>query len=172
MTATTTATTAMSRQRRRSRRLPRRTSQAGTMTVELVLIVPLVFALMAFVVGLGRSADARGRLTGAARDAARAASLTATPDAATAAATTTARADLTGAGLECRDPQVSTDTAAFRPGGKVTVTIRCTLDLSALYVSGLPGRSTLTSTATVPLDTYSGTITSSLPSPHVEGSHP
>jgi Flp pilus assembly protein TadG len=131
------------------------------MTVELVLLAPLVFALLAFVVGLGRSADARGRLTGAARDAARAASLTATPDAASQAAASTATADLVGAGLECRDPQIATDTAAFRPGGQVTVTIRCTLDLSSLVVSGLPGRSTLTAHATVPLDTYSGTLTSS-----------
>ena len=133
---------------------------AGTMTVELVLLAPLVFALLAFVVGLGRSADARGRLTGAVRDAARAASLTATPDAATQAAASTATADLSGAGLECRDPQIATDTTAFRPGGQVTVTIRCTLDLSSLVMSGLPGRSTLTARATVPLDTYSGTLSS------------
>jgi Flp pilus assembly protein TadG len=128
------------------------------MTVELVLITPIVFALLAFVVGLGRAADARGRLTGAARDAARAASLTATPAAALAAAKSTARADLTGAGLECRDPQITADTSSFRPGGHVAVTIRCTLDLSALVISGLPGRSTLTAQASAPLDTYSGTL--------------
>ena len=135
--------------------------EVGTMTVELVLLVPLLFALLAFVVGLGRAADARVRLTGAARDAARAASLTSTPEAAVTAAAAAARADLRQAGLECRDPQISTDTTAFHPGGQVVVAIRCTLDLSALVVSGLPGRSTLTSRATVPLDTYNGTIHSS-----------
>lgn len=129
------------------------------MTVELVLLTPLLFALLAFLVGLGRAADARGRLTGAVRDAARAASLAPTPDAATTAAHTTALADLQGAGLECRDPQVSTDTARFTPGGQVTVTIRCTLDLARLVVSGLPGRSTLTAASTAPLDTYSSQIT-------------
>lgn len=128
------------------------------MTVELVLLVPLLFALLAFVVGLGRAADARGRLTGAARDAARAASLTTTQEAAVTAAADAARADLAQAGLECRDPQISTDTTAFHPGGQVVVAIRCTLDLSELVISGLPGRSTLTSRATVPLDTYNGTI--------------
>jgi Flp pilus assembly protein TadG len=129
------------------------------MTVELVLLTPVLFALLAFLVGLGRAADARGRLTGAVRDAARTASLAPTPTAATDSAQRAAQADLTGAGLECRDPQVRTDTRAFRPGGQVRVTIRCTLDLDALVLSGLPGHTTLTSTAVVPLDTYSATIT-------------
>jgi Flp pilus assembly protein TadG len=130
-------------------------TDTGTLTVELVLLTPVVFALLAFVVGLGRSADAHGRLIGAARDAARAASLSRTPSAAQAAARDTALADLHGAGLECRSPQVSTDTSRFRPGGDVTVTVHCALDLSALVVSGLPGRTTLTVRATAPLDSYS-----------------
>lgn len=136
-----------------------RPDERGTMTVELVLFVPVLFALLAFLVGLGRAADARGRLTGAVRDAARAASLAPTPTAAAQAAQDTALANLSGAGLECRDPQVSTDTASFTPGGTVRVTIRCGLDLSALVVSGLPGSTTLTADATAPLDTYSAQIT-------------
>jgi Flp pilus assembly protein TadG len=128
------------------------------MTVELLLLTPVLFALLTFLVGLGRAADARGRLTGAVRDAARTASLAPTPRAATDNAQRAALADLIGAGLECRDPQVRTDTRAFRPGGQVRVTIRCTLDLGALVLSALPGRTTLTSTAVVPLDTYSATI--------------
>ena len=142
-------------------RTPVARDQAGTLTVELVLLAPVVFALLAFVVGLGRAADARGRLTGAVRDAARAASLAATPQAATDAARATALADLQGAGLECRHPQVRTDTARFRPGGVVQVSIGCTLDLSTLLVSGLPGHTRLAATATAPLDTYSSTITAS-----------
>ena len=128
---------------------------AGIITVELVLLTPLLLALLSLIVGLGRAADARGRLTGAARDAARAASLTASAEQSHAAATRTALADLTGAGLACRTPTVSTDTRAWRPGGQVSVTIRCTLDLSDLLVSGLPGRRTLTATATAPLDRFS-----------------
>lgn len=130
----------------------------GTLTVELVLITPLLFALLAFLVGLGRTADARGRLVGAVRDAARAASLASTPTAASRAAQETALANLQGADLECRDPQVTTDTTTFRPGGTVRVTIRCALDLSQLVVSGLPGRTALTADATAPLDTYSSQI--------------
>lgn len=136
-----------------------RPDDRGTLTVELVLLTPLIFALLAFLVGLGRAADARGRMTGAVRDAARAASLATNPEAAAQAARDTALADLAGAGLECRQPQISTDTRQFTPGGQVTVTIGCTLDLSQLVVSGLPGRTGLTATATVPLDTYSSRIT-------------
>lgn len=167
MTATpaTPATSVASSSRRLDRAASCRTlrrrghgREAGLATVELVLITPLVFALLAFIVGLGRSADARGRLTGAARDAARAASLTATPDAAAAAARQVALIDLDGAGMECRAPQVETDTRQFRPGGVVGVSIRCTLDLSSLLVSGLPGHSTLTAHAAVPLDSYSPLI--------------
>lgn len=132
-------------------------TETGTMTVELVLLIPLLFAFLAFIVGLGRTADARGRLTGAARDATRAASLSSSAAAAEAGARDTALADLQGAGLECRNPQIRTDTSQFRPGGQVSVTIRCALDLSALVVSGLPGYTTLTADATAPLDTYNGT---------------
>jgi Flp pilus assembly protein TadG len=134
--------------------------ERGSMTVELVLLTPLLFALLAFLVGLGRAADARGRLVGAVRDAARAASLTTNPTAAAQTAQDTALANLTGADLECRQPQVSTDTRRFTAGGQVSVTVRCTLDLSALVVSGLPGRTSLVATATAPLDRYSSRITS------------
>jgi hypothetical protein len=144
------------RQVRRERPL----ADAGTMTVELVLLTPLLFALLAFVVALGRAADARGRLTGAVRDAARAASLSTTPALATTTARDTALADLQGAGLECHNPRVSTDTRAFRPGGQVRVSIVCSLDLSALLGSGLPGHTRLSATATAPLDRYSSIPTS------------
>lgn len=131
-----------------------RSGDRGTSTVELVVLTPVLLAMLCLLVGLGRTADARGRLTGAVRDAARAASFAPSAAAAQIAAEDTALADLQGAGLECVDPQVSTDTSDWRPGGQVRVQIRCTLDLSALVVSGLPGRAALTTAATVPLDTY------------------
>lgn len=125
--------------------------ERGTAAVELVLLTPLLLAVLCFVVGLGRCADARGQLTGAVRDAARAASLTRTPTAAVAAAQQTAAADLTQAGLSCRGLRTSVDTTAMRPGGMLIVHLWCTVDLSALVVSGLPGQATLRATAAVPL---------------------
>ena len=140
-------------------------AERGTMTVELVLLAPLLFALLAFIVGLGRAADARGQLTGAVRDAARAASLAPTPDAARTAARNTALANLQSANLHCRQPQVDTETGQFTAGGQVTVTIRCSLDLAQLVMSGLPGRSTLTATSTAPLDTYSSQNSNQISAP-------
>ena len=150
---------------RRRRRHGSVSGERGTMTVELVLLTPVLFALLAFIVGLGRAADARGQLTGAVRDAARAASLAANPEAARTAARDTALADLQSANLHCRQPQIDTDTSQFTAGGQVTVTIRCSLDLAQLVLSGLPGRSTLTATSTAPLDTYSNKNSSQISAP-------
>lgn len=129
--------------------------QTGAVTLELLLLTPLLLAMLSFVVGLGRAADARGQLTGAVRDAARAASLAGGPQAAEAAAQQTAAADLTGAGLACQQLTVRTDTSQLRPGGQVTVRLSCQLNLADLMVSGLPGQRALTATATVPLARFS-----------------
>lgn len=126
----------------------------GSTTVEIVVLAPLVIALLCFVVGLGRIADTRNQLTGATRDAARAASLAATPAAARTAAAQAAGADLAGAGIDCARFAVAVDSSQFTPGGAVTVRVTCTTDLSAVSVSGLPGHLTLTATSTAPLDTY------------------
>lgn len=126
----------------------------GSTTVEIVVLAPLVIALLCFVVGLGRIADARNQLTGATRDAARAASLASTPDGARTAARQAAAADLAGAGIDCGRFDVTVNTAQFRAGGAVTVRISCTTDLSAVAVSGLPGHLTMDARSTAPLDTY------------------
>jgi len=48
------------------------------------------------------------------------------------------------------------DTAQFRPGGQVGVTVTCASDLSGLALSGLPGTKTLQADATAPLEQYRG----------------
>ena len=126
----------------------------GSVTVELTVLAPVVLALLLFTVGLGRIEDADGQVTGAARDAARAASLAADPAAATGAARDTAAADVAGDGLDCRDLNVTVDTAGFSAGGSVTVHVSCTADLADLALAGLPGRKTLTATSTAPIETY------------------
>ena len=133
---------------------PRAGDDTGSTTVEIVVLAPLVIALLCFVVGLGRIADARNQLTGATRDAARAASLAATPAAARTAAEQAAAADLDSAGIDCARFAVAVNDVDFRPGGSVTVRVACTTDLSAVSVSGLPGHLTLDATSTAPLDTY------------------
>ena len=128
----------------------------GSITVEMVLLAPVVFAFFCFVIGLGRLDEAHGQLVGAASDAARAASDARSPADAVATATTTAHADLDTAGLSCRDVSVHVDTGTFSPGGIVSVTVSCTTDLSDVTVSGLPGAKTLVASASAPLDRYRG----------------
>ena len=132
----------------------RREADRGTIAVELVLLAPLFLALLLFIVGLGRLAEARSHVTGAARDAARAASQQRTPAAARDVAQQTATADLAGAGLSCTHLTVQTDTANFTPGGVVRVAVTCTADLRDLVGVGLPTTKTLQSTAAAPLETY------------------
>jgi Flp pilus assembly protein TadG len=120
----------------------------------LVLLTPLLVALLMFIVGLGRIAEARSHVAGAARDAARAASQQRTPSAARAAAEQTATADLTGAGLSCAHLTIDTDTSTFTAGEAVRVDVGCTADLRDLIGVGLPTSKTLHATAAAPLETY------------------
>jgi Flp pilus assembly protein TadG len=131
-------------------------SDGGSITVEMVLLAPVVFAFFCFVIGVGRLDEAHGQVVGAARDAARAASNARTPAEAVAAANSTAHADLTSTGLTCRQVDVHVATDQFTPGGIVQVTVSCTTDLSDVTVSGLPGAKTLSASATAPLDTFRG----------------
>jgi Flp pilus assembly protein TadG len=120
----------------------------------MVLLAPLLFAFFCFVIGLGRLDEAHGKLVGAARDAARAASDARTAPDAVTAATGAAQADLADSGLTCRHVGVHVNTGQFTPGGIVSVAVSCTTDLADVTVSGLPGAKTLTASASAPLDRY------------------
>jgi len=126
----------------------------GSTTVELVVLAPVVLALLLFTVGLGRIEDAQGKVDGAARDAARAASMASDATAAATTARQAAAADLTGADLDCRDLTVEVDTTGFTAGGDVAVHVGCTADLADVALSGLPGSKTLTARSVAPIETY------------------
>ena len=126
----------------------------GSMTTEFVVLAPIVIAIVLLVVGLGRYAHGKQLVEQAAAAAARSASLTGSVGAAESRAHRAAAASLADAGMSCTAMTAVVDTAAFRPGGVVTVTITCTADLSQLALSGLPGTATLTSTARSPLEAH------------------
>lgn len=131
-------------------------SDAGTTTVELVLVAPVFLTMLLLVVGLGRIVEAEGRVQGAARDAARAASLERSATLAAEAASRAAAVNLAERGVSCASFDVTVDTTQFRPGGHVGVTVTCASDLSGLALSGLPGSKTLQADATAPLEQYRG----------------
>ena len=121
-----------------------RRAERGSLTVEFVLLAPLLIVLMLFLVLAGRVVEAHGQVDGAARDAARAASLARSLGQADADAKAAVNADING---WCQDVTVD----GFTPGSTaVTVSLRCSLDLSYLGV----GTVTVSGYAVAPLDQF------------------
>jgi Flp pilus assembly protein TadG len=123
---------------------------------EVAIAVPVLVAVLVFAAVLVyRGVDARLRLDDVAHQAARAASLSRTPAAANAAARQTATASLATAGVGCGEAGVSVDTSDFVPGGTVTVTVSCRLDLSdAAALLAVGDSRTISATSSSPLDVY------------------
>ncbi|MGZ4474113.1 MAG: TadE family protein [Nocardioides sp.] len=118
-------------------------SDRGSMAVEMVLIVPVIFAFVLFIVFCGRLVSYQGDVDATARDAARAVTLTRTLD-------SSAMDRVVSASLESRcDPArlIPTQTT-------VRVDLVCHVPLSDLGLVGLHGTKTIRASSTVPLDTY------------------
>lgn len=113
------------------------------MAVEMVLIVPVIFAFVLFIVFCGRLVSYQGDVDATARDAARAVTLTRTLDGA-------AVDRVVSASLEsrCDRPQL------VRREATVRVDLVCHVPLSDLGLIGVRGTKTIRASSTVPLDTY------------------
>jgi hypothetical protein len=142
--------------RRTARDGRRNRGDRGSESVELAILLPIGILILALIVVGARIAVASDRISGVAGIAARDASLARTPEAAQAAAVTSATAALSSDDLYCTAIRVEVDTAGFAalPGtpASITVNVWCTVDLSDLGVTGLPGSRTLHDAATSPLD--------------------
>ncbi|MFI5593684.1 TadE/TadG family type IV pilus assembly protein [Amycolatopsis sp. NPDC051758] len=129
-------------------------AERGSVTVEAVLLTPLLVMLLVFVaVVVHRGVDARLRLDDAAHQAARAATLQRSAPAAVTAAQRTARAALAHAGVACRDV-LTTMSGSLDPAGTVTVRVRCTVDLGQALVLAVPAARTLESSASEVVDAH------------------
>ena len=128
----------------------------GSESVELTILLPVGILVLAMLVLGARIALAGDRISGVAGIAAREASLARSAAAAHQMAIASATAALTDRDLHCADIQVSVDTSGFNSApsvpASVTVVVACTVDLSDIGVTGLPGSRTLRDTATSPLD--------------------
>jgi len=138
-------------------RLRARAGDEGSAAAELVLITPLLILILMLIVAAGRLTDARLQVDSAAMQAARAASLARDPIAAASQADATAQAALASEHVTCDPLTVTPDTAAFRPGGQVSVQVSCTVSLAGLTLLHLPGSQTLSASFTAPIDAYRGT---------------
>lgn len=140
--------------------MPRPRDDAGSVTVELAVLVPAVLLVGLLVVAAGRIHSAQQAVDHAAAVAARDASLARTPAAAVAAARDTASSVLARRGLDCT-PRVDVDAGGFsaRPGdlGVARVAVSCTVALGDLAaVPGLPGSKALSATFASPIDPFRG----------------
>jgi Flp pilus assembly protein TadG len=133
----------------------------GSMSLELAIMTPILVGFMLLMVSLGRIVEAQSQVDGAARDAVRAASIAREPLAAGNAARLAARTTMSGrpdnGGARAEwcmgGPTTSVDLTGWAPGGQVTVTVTCKVDLSGLSLIAVAPTKTVTGTATAPLDT-------------------
>jgi Flp pilus assembly protein TadG len=133
--------------------------EAGSVVVELILVVPVFIVLMLFIVALGRASDAGIEVQDAAHAAARAATLAASPGAAESAAQQAAAQALAESGTTCRSVNVTADVGGLTPGSLVQVTVSCTVNYQDLSGFALPGARTISSTSSSVVDLYGTTGT-------------
>jgi hypothetical protein len=121
----------------------------------LALLAPAAIGLAVVIVFLGRGVDARATTQMAAEAAAQAAAQERTPAAALSAAR------LVGAEMlvdhdSCSSPLVSVDTSDFVPGGRVAVTVSCTVSTRGLELIAPPSGRASSATAYAAIDPYRG----------------
>lgn len=132
----------------------RRRDERGSMSLELAILTPGFLALAVLLVAAGHLPRARLNVDGAAQDAARAATLATSATQARADARRTAEESLAREHVSCADLDVDVDLARFAPGGDVTVTVQCRVNLTWLPVVGahLPVR--VGGSVNAPMDVY------------------
>ena len=132
----------------------RRRDDRGSLTVELVVLTPvlLVMALAALV--FGRVSEAQQQVVEASRAGAEAAAVLPTVGTAQWVGAINAVIDLIGRTHTCANVSVVTDTSRFVAGGSVTVHVTCTVLLSDIAFPGVPGSTVVRASATAPLDPY------------------
>ena len=115
----------------------------GSVTTEMVLVMPLIVMFLFLVVLAGRVTDAKSDVVAAANDAARVASLQGSGDQAVTQAQLAAEATLAGEGMDCIGG-VRVDTSIegggpFERGAVVVTDVSCdvrTSDLALLDIGG------------------------------------
>ncbi|WP_280142995.1 TadE/TadG family type IV pilus assembly protein [Streptomyces melanosporofaciens] len=129
----------------------------GSEAVQAAIVTPLLIMFVCLALGGGRLVLSGSKIDAAAEDAAREASLARSAATARQAATAAAKESLTDQGIACANTSVSIDTSGLNAplgqAGSVTVTVRCTVDLTDLLLPA-PGSRTLSSTFTSVVDQY------------------
>jgi hypothetical protein len=128
--------------------------EKGSLTVELVVLTPIVTIFVLLALAVGRFELAHEEVIGAARAAAEAASVAPSAGDAQSAALTAATPIVGSQSPTCTQLKVVADTARFVPGGSVEVVVSCEIDFSDLLVPGLPGHEEVQATVSAPIDPF------------------
>jgi len=122
------------------------------MSVEIVLMVPILVMFTLLVLAGGRYVAVRADIDAAARDAARAASFERSEPAARAAAQAAADAsDVNDSFSSCSIAGINGD---FEAGGVVEVSVRCAVSNTGLGLIGLTGSRDFEASSSAPIDLY------------------
>jgi Flp pilus assembly protein TadG len=132
----------------------RRHDQQGSLTVELVVLTPVLFLFAVMVLMFGRVSESKQRVVEAATAGAEAAAVLPTPGSAGFGASVDAAVEVAGGDQSCVHARISTDVSHYFPGGFVTVTVQCQVELSDLSLPGVPGSTTVQASAVAPIDPY------------------
>ena len=128
-------------------------SERGTMSIEMVVLVPVLLLITMVAVAGGRIVSAQGMVEAASRDAARAASM----ERSVGAASTAASRSLSQADTANASCSAGVDVGGFRRGGAVTVSVSCRVKLSDLGLVFLPGTTVVKAESSAPVDQWRGT---------------
>ena len=128
-------------------------SERGTMSIEMVVLIPVLLLITMVAVAGGRIVSAQGMVEAASRDAARAASM----ERSVGAASTAANQSLSRADTANANCSAGVDVGGFRRGGTVRVSVSCHVKLSDLGLIFLPGTTVVRAESSAPVDQWRGT---------------
>lgn len=138
----------------------RRRDEHGAVAVEATQVLPAVLLFLVLLLAGGRIWYVHTGIVEVAHATARAGSLTADPVSARLGAERVAGEQLAALGVGCGHPEVLVDLSAARApvgqAGTVSATIRCRVRLDDLFLPGLPGSLSLTSTGHAIVEAHRG----------------
>lgn len=142
-------------------RLSHQEAEDGITTAEAVVLAPVLFALVVFMVFLGRVATTQQMVQRTARDAARSASMALTRTEAASALDVSLNEGLGNLRSSCRTAPIDYSAIGGDTGdaedwdlGTIQVRISCDIRTDDLGLLGIPATKTFTAVATEPVDNW------------------
>ncbi len=132
----------------------RRRDQRGSLSLELVVLTPVLVGCILTIAGGARFVAATDHVSLAATAAARAASLESSRTAALTAGRAAGRAALADQGQSCAQLEITLVIRNFAPGETVRARVTCRTNLDDLVGFGLPGTREFSDEAVVPLEQH------------------